>query len=217
MAAPDKIASLRRFIQQTAPFVGDREGLSCGWAGLDARLGGGLPRGALSVVTGAQGGGRRRLAVMALAAASRRGRPVAWVDGAGDVYPPGLAGAGVELSRLLWVRGVGAQGSYALEQLAELGVFELLVGSGLGSLPPHRARRLQGAAERGRSTTLLILDPPAAAQLSQASLRMSVRRRGPGLAVSVDKDRRGRGLGASLWLPLDPAAPTSPAEGADQL
>jgi hypothetical protein len=82
---------------------------------LDARLRGGLPRGELSELAGPRSSGRTSLLCTMLAAATRRGELAALVD-AFDMFDPGSAAAsGVELSRLLWIRGqsVSAGPSFA--------------------------------------------------------------------------------------------------------
>jgi hypothetical protein len=70
---------------------------------LDA-LTGGLPRGALSEITGPVSSGRTGVMMAALAAATRRQEACALVD-AGDTFDPASAqAAGVDLQRLLWIR-----------------------------------------------------------------------------------------------------------------
>lgn len=71
---------------------------------LDAGVGG-VPRGQVSEVVGPVSSGRTGLAWAALAAATARGERVALID-TFDRFDPVLAGeAGVDLSRVLWVRG----------------------------------------------------------------------------------------------------------------
>lgn len=82
--------------------------LSCGVRALDA-ITGGLPRGALTEIYGSASSGRTSLLVAALASATARGETCALVDVADNFSPHTGAQAGVELSRLLWVRCNGAQ------------------------------------------------------------------------------------------------------------
>ena len=71
---------------------------------LDAGVGG-VPRGQVSEVVGPVSSGRTGLAWAALAAATARGERVALID-TFDRFDPALAHeAGVDLSRVLWVRG----------------------------------------------------------------------------------------------------------------
>jgi hypothetical protein len=72
---------------------------------LDARLAGGLPRGQLSEVVGPASSGRTSLVWAWLGAATRRGECVALVDTFDRFDPASGAACGIELSRLLWVRG----------------------------------------------------------------------------------------------------------------
>jgi hypothetical protein len=68
-------------------------------------LRGGLPRGQMSELHGPVSSGRTSLAWAALAAATARGEWVALIDTFDRFDPEQAAKAGVELSRLLWVRG----------------------------------------------------------------------------------------------------------------
>ena len=77
--------------------------VSTGLAALDA-LTGGLPRGALSEITGPASSGRTGVMLAALAEATRRREVCALVDASDSFDPVSAATAGVELERLLWVR-----------------------------------------------------------------------------------------------------------------
>jgi hypothetical protein len=76
-----------------------------GLAPIDERLDGGLPRGQLSEVVGPRSSGRTAVVLSALAAAASRGEVVALVDTFDTFDPPSARACGVDLSRLLWVRG----------------------------------------------------------------------------------------------------------------
>jgi hypothetical protein len=81
---------------------------ACGPTGvpvLDARLGGGFPRGQLSEIAGGRSSGRFSLLVSTMAAATARGELVALVDALDMLDVESAAGAGVDLDRLLWIRG----------------------------------------------------------------------------------------------------------------
>jgi hypothetical protein len=77
--------------------------VSTGLAPLDA-LTGGLPRGALSEITGAASSGRTGVMLATLAGATRRREVCALVDASDSFDPTSAAAAGVDLNRLLWVR-----------------------------------------------------------------------------------------------------------------
>ena len=72
---------------------------------LDARLGGGFPRGQLSELVGPRSSGRTSVLLQTLAAATARGELVAVVDALDMLDVESAAAAGVDLDRLLWVRG----------------------------------------------------------------------------------------------------------------
>jgi len=93
-----------------------------GIAALD-RLTGGLPRAALSEITGPPSSGRTGVMLAALAGATRRQEICALVDAGDSFDPASAAAAGLDLERLLWVR------------------------CGPGSAPPARSN----AARRGNS------------------------------------------------------------------
>jgi recombination protein RecA len=80
---------------------------STGLPALDAMLGGGFPRGHLSEIVGPRSSGRTTVVCHALAAAAARGEVVALVDTCDRFDPASAAAAGLDLSRLLWVRENG--------------------------------------------------------------------------------------------------------------
>jgi recombination protein RecA len=71
---------------------------------LDAPLSGGFPRGSLVELCGDASSGRTSLAFSLLAQATERQEACAFVDVSDSLDPISLAAAGVELSRLLWIR-----------------------------------------------------------------------------------------------------------------
>jgi len=72
---------------------------------LDAQLGGGFPRGQLSELVGARSSGRTSLVLRMMAAATARGELVALVDALDRLDVSSAAAAGIDLDRLLWIRG----------------------------------------------------------------------------------------------------------------
>jgi len=142
-----------------------------GIAALD-HLTGGLPRGAMTEITGPASSGRTGVMLSALAGATRRQEICALVDAGDSFDPASAAAAGVDLERLLWVRcgsgpapaqsNAARRGNFgtaparspgfayggALEQV--LKVTDLLLQAGgfgmvvldLGDVPPESARRL---------------------------------------------------------------------------
>lgn len=190
------VRALRAFLRAKAPFVGPKEVHGTGVEGLDPVLNGGWPKGALTVLVGLPGSGRMTLAGRALAEQTRSARPVAWIDAQGLAYPPALDALGVDLSRLLMVRGLPTQASFAAEQIINTGVFEMVVISGLDAhINPGRARRLQTSTEGAKVTTLMLVEPAASQQLQNAALKLQLTRRAHQIQVEVLKDRSGQASG----------------------
>ncbi len=71
---------------------------------VDALLGGGLPVGAISELTGLASSGRTSLALALVSRRTAEGRACAWVDVSDSLDPESAAANGVQLRQLLWVR-----------------------------------------------------------------------------------------------------------------
>jgi recombination protein RecA len=84
---------------------GDGGAAAFGQATLDARLLGGLRRGQISELVGPASSGRTSLAWTWLGAATQRGESVALIDTFDRFDPMSGEACGIDLSRLLWVRG----------------------------------------------------------------------------------------------------------------
>jgi len=74
-------------------------------AALDTCLRGGLPRGQLSEIVGPASSGRTALVLQTIATSTRRGEIAALVDTFDRLDVASAAAAGIDLERLLWVRG----------------------------------------------------------------------------------------------------------------
>jgi recombination protein RecA len=72
---------------------------------VDACLRGGLPRGHLSELSGPCSSGRMTLLLQLMSAATRRGEIVALIDTCDRLDVASATAAGVDLDRLLWIRG----------------------------------------------------------------------------------------------------------------
>ena len=124
---------------------------------IDGLLEGGLSRGQLSEIHGPASSGRTGVALSLVARATRRGALAAWVDPGEGFDPASAVKAGVEPSRLLWVRGCASL-PVALAALATLigsSLFEVavldLVGVSQGDsrrLPASTWIRLQRMLEQ---------------------------------------------------------------------
>jgi hypothetical protein len=132
---------------------------------LDAVLGGGLRRGHLSEIIGPASSGRTTLMVNALAAATSRGEVAALVDTYDTFDPASAAGHGVDLTRVLWVRGTNDPGralkAYSL--ILQAGGFGLAAFD-LSDAPPAALRgfpwttwmRIARIIEGGDTVALLV-------------------------------------------------------------
>ncbi len=140
-----------------------RPRLTCGVAVLDTMLGGGWLLGKVGELVGPSSSGRSGVAVATVAAATARGEVVAWLDLDDAFDPASAAAAGVDLSRVLWVRPRGVEEAVrAAELVLEVGGFTVVVldlgpvarGRGQGALRLRLAR----AVERAGAVTLVLAD-----------------------------------------------------------
>jgi hypothetical protein len=96
---------LDRTLTTHLPAQRTRDVAAFGRTSLDCELGGGLPRGQVSELVGPSSAGRTSLAWAWLAAATVRGESVALIDAFDRFDPESANRCGIDLSRLLWVRG----------------------------------------------------------------------------------------------------------------
>jgi hypothetical protein len=133
---------------------------------LDALLGGGWPRGALSELAGRRSSGRTSVMLAALARAARAGEATALVDTGGALDPRAAAACGVPLPRLLWIRCAPAQALKAADLVVAAGGFDV-VALDLGDerpgihIPTAAWVRLKHGAER-QGTSVLVATPARA-------------------------------------------------------
>ena len=168
-------------------------GISTGFAALDERLPDrGWPTGALSeVLVRTLASCELALVLPALAALTRAGREVALVGPVELPYAPGLAERGVDLGRLLVVRGAsGEEQAWAAEQSLRSGTCAA-VALWSHRLDARAVRRLQLAAQQGRACGWLFRTLGALAAPSPAALRMRVEPSPRGMRVDVRKCRGG--------------------------
>lgn len=123
---------------------------------IDALLDGGLPLGAITEMVGPECSGRTSTALSFIAQMTQAERVCAWVDVSNTLHPESAAAAGVDLSRLLWVRcGVqktvaaapAAQNDFVLPEkyLDPPPIKKGLHGGGFGSHPRNEANGLSEA------------------------------------------------------------------------
>lgn len=178
-------------------------GLASGYASLDQHLpGGGWPPHALTEILLAHyGSGELKLLMPALARLSRSGGAIedagdagwiAWIAPPFHPYPPALLQWGVDLSRVLVVRPKSAdEALWAAEQaLASGNCSAVLLWS--DSLNDVSSRRLQLAAEGGKSWAIAFRPLEASSQSSAAALRIRLMSGEKGTALDILKSRGGR-------------------------
>jgi len=162
------IETLRRHVAAPLP----QDCLPTGIPELDRALQGGLPRGKLIELTGALSSGKTGFLLSLLSQATDREEFVAYVDTFDSLDPESATRAGVDLTRLLWVRCFkpGDSGEAASEKalkamdiLSQAGGFGLIAldlqafGSIRGwHVPLHAWFRLQRALN-GTSTVAVVL------------------------------------------------------------
>lgn len=185
-----------------------------GVVALDARLEGGFPRGQLSELVGPRSSARTSVLLRAFAAATARGELVAIVDALDMFDVASAAAAGVDLDRVLWIRGhvVPNPGfgrdtnQRALEQAIRAMALVLQAGNiGIVALdvadaPPSAVRqlpfttwlRLQRMVEGTQTVCVLIGTEPMARSSAGLTVRLGIRESGFGRFGS----RRFEGLDA---------------------
>jgi hypothetical protein len=188
---------LDRTLTTALPPLDPRDEAACAPSGvpsLDAPLGGGFPRGQLSEVVGTRSSGRTSVMLQTAAAATGRGELVALVDALDMFDVESAAAAGVDLDRLLWIRGhvVSNPGlcrdtnQRALEQairaftlVLQAGNFGLVIfdaaeapAEAIRRLPFTTWLRLQRMVEGSQTMCLLVGGEPMARSSAGLTLRL---------------------------------------------
>ncbi|MBC7944550.1 MAG: translesion DNA synthesis-associated protein ImuA [Burkholderiales bacterium] len=177
------------------------DGIASGFPELDAALpGGGWPRGGFSeLILERQGIGELRLVLPALAGLSRENREVIFVSPPHIPYAPALVQHGIALSRFLWIRVYDPKDKlWAAEQALRSGSCGAVL-CWLPTLTERIARRLQSAAEAGKTWGVQFTAADRAADACPAPLRMRLSSADRKLQVRVIK-RRGGGWVAPISL-----------------
>jgi hypothetical protein len=146
-----------------------------GVTALDALLGGGWPRAALSELCGRRGTGRTSLVLAALARAAAAGEAVALVDTGGALDPRAAAAAGVALPRLLWIRCEPAQALPAADLVVSAGGFDVLaldLGDERPRVPTAAWVRLKHGAERQGTSVLVASSARAVGAFAAAAVEL---------------------------------------------
>jgi len=189
--------------------TGPRDDLAVSATGLstlDARLGGGLPRGQLSELVGPRSSGRTSLLLRMLAAATARGELVALVDVLDRFDVASARAAGIDLDRLLWIRGhvvmnpglcrdlnqrALEQAVNALTLVLQAGNFGLVAfdaadapSDAIRRLPFTTWLRLQRMLEGSQTTCVLVGGERLARSSAGLTLQLGIRDSGFGVRFS---------------------------------
>ena len=188
--ALEDLLKAQRLAADGPPLRGeDRRGtpLATGVAGVDALIYGGLPRGQISEIHGPASSGRTGIALAVAARATRAGALTAWIDAQDRLDPRSAGDAGIDLGRMLWLRGpspllsaLSATGTVLGSGLFELVIVDLggIGRPALQRLPGATWIRLQRMIESQPNAVLLIADAhvahgPAGVSLALRALRAS--------------------------------------------
>jgi cell division inhibitor SulA/protein ImuA len=170
-----------------------RAGLPSGFAALDEYLpDSGWPRtGLIEILVSRFGSGELTLLVPALGALTRAAaaRWCVWVAPPLMPFAPALASCGVVLDRVAVVGG--ARPLWALEQTLGSGACDAVLGW-VRQVKLRDIRRLQLAAERGRTLGVVFRPRRAAREASAAVLRLGVEPLAAGVRLTILKGRSAR-------------------------
>jgi len=177
-----------------------RSGLSTGFAALDEYLpDSGWPRtGLIEILVSRFGSGELTLLVPALATLTRAAaaRWCVWVAPPLVPFAPALVSCGVVLDRIAVVgwqdaRFRGDPGMWAFEQTLGSGACDAVLGW-MRQVKARDIRRLQLAAERGRTFGVLFRPRRAAREATAAVLRLSIEPLVAGVRLTILKGRSAR-------------------------
>ena len=176
--ALEELLKVRRLHADDPPLRGEdyrQRPLSTGIAALDALLSGGFPRGEQSEIHGPASSGRTGVLLALVAHTTGTGALAALVDPLDRLDPASAAAAGVDLERLLWLRGPRGEGeepqakalaaaTAATASLAGSGLFDLVALDLAGAdharrrLPSTTWLRLQRLVENAKTVLVLVAD-----------------------------------------------------------
>ena len=175
--------------------------LATDMAPLDAVLRGGLPRGQLSEIAGPRTSGRTTMLLQMAAAVTRRGELAALIDTVDSLDVASAVAAGVDLERLLWVRGEGGAVDRAIDRalkalnlVLQAGGFAV-VAIDLADVPVAALKRLpfttwlrvQRTVEGSETACVLIVPAPIARSAGGLTLILTGQ---AGWAGASDRSRR---------------------------
>ncbi len=163
-----------------------------GIAALDRALGGGIPRGRITEVVGAMGAGKTALLRQVVARVLQTGGWVAWIDARRTLAAAPWAAMG---DRLVVIRPHdNKRSAWCADLLLRSGVFALVVLDGAPALSRvHGVRLAQLARERDAACVVLQQDTRPSRVSGAVRVRLDLRTRTRGFAVTVEKG----GVGSS--------------------
>jgi hypothetical protein len=201
MAARAELESLLRArkldvtLTSAVPWAGAPRDLApTGVPVIDEALGGGLARGQLSEIVGTRSTGRTTVMCRMLAAAAERGEAVALVDTCDRFDPASAEAAGLDLSKLLWVRDTGdaPRALKAMNLVLQAGGFGV-VAFDVADVPSRALRqfpyttwmRIARVIEGSQTTAVLV----AADRLARSPAGVTIALDAPRGRWSGDSDR----------------------------
>jgi len=214
--------ALAALLQHPLLWRGDRlaqadDTVASGFASLDRELpGGGWPKAALTeLLADTEGIGELQLLLPALKRLAQAGEWVALVAPPHIPYAPAFAGRGIDPARVIVVEAAeDRQRWWAAEQvLRSNSAGALLFWS--RTVGDQRLRRLQLAAQEGKTLAFLFAPTARAAQPSPSPLRLRLSLAGQHLSIDIFK-RRGGVVSAPLLLDVA-AEPSANAPSARAL
>jgi RecA/RadA recombinase len=190
--ALEDLLRARRLQADAPPLRGEdrrRRALATGIAEVDALLDGGFPCGALSEIHGPASSGRTGALLGLLARTTGRGALAVLVDPLDRLDPSSASAAGVDLPRLLWLRGrrsapeepspkTLADATAAVATLASSGLFDVVALDLAGAsrerrcLPPATWLRLQRLVEDTATAVVLVAEEHVACGPGGAALAL---------------------------------------------
>jgi len=190
--ALEDLLRARRLQADAPPLRGEdrrRRPLATGIGEVDVLLDGGFPRGELSEIHGPASSGRTGVLLGLLARTTCGGALAALVDPFDRLDPASAAAAGVDLSRLLWLRGPRgaseepeakalADATAAVATLASSGLFDVVALDLAGAfrerrrLPATTWLRLQRLVEDAATAVVLVADGHVACGLGGVALAL---------------------------------------------
>jgi hypothetical protein len=171
------------------------EVFATGNTAIDEVLGGGIPRGYITEISGEASTGKTSFALSTIASITQLGNACAWVDVNDALSPEATAAAGVELRRLLWLRMSAERGKRVadkpwsrLEQalkatdlLLQTGGFGAILLDMSDVLPQHARRiplatwyRFRLAAEQARTSLIFLTQSHCTSSCASLALRCEI-------------------------------------------